>query len=77
MAVHPGPAGTDPCTMNDVRQPVALRLLAAGVPLSLLIDLVCGPDSEAIAASEGVTSGSPLGGCRLVTGPGGGARSGE
>jgi hypothetical protein len=33
-------------------RPLALRLLAAGVPLSLLVDLVFGPDSEAIALSE-------------------------
>jgi hypothetical protein len=31
-----------------------MRLLAAGVPLTLLVDLVCpsGPDSEHIAVSE-------------------------
>jgi len=31
-----------------------MRLLAAGVPLTLLVDLACpaGPDSERIAASE-------------------------
>jgi hypothetical protein len=34
--------------------PIAMRLLAAGVPLSLLLDLACpsGPDSERIAATE-------------------------
>jgi len=35
-----------------------MRLLAAGVPLTLLVDLVCpsGPDSERIAASEQPTT---------------------
>jgi hypothetical protein len=46
--------------MTDTGQPVALRLLAAGVPLSLLIDLVCLPDSEEIAASERAAPDSPL-----------------
>jgi hypothetical protein len=34
--------------------PIALRLLAAGIPLSLLLDLMSpfGPDSERIAAFE-------------------------
>lgn len=38
--------------------PVAMRLLAAGVPLSLLLDLAApsGPDSERIAAAERVGS---------------------
>jgi hypothetical protein len=37
---------------EDARHP--MRLLAAGIPLTLLVDLVClsGPDSESIAASE-------------------------
>jgi hypothetical protein len=56
---------------------MALRLLDAGVPLSLLIDLVCGPDSEGIVASERAAPGSPARRRRLVTGLAGGTRSGE
>jgi hypothetical protein len=38
----------------DARTRLAMKLLAAGVPLSLLIDLACplGPDSERIAEAE-------------------------
>lgn len=49
---------TDPLGMEDRRSgdepPLAMRLLATGVPLSLLLDLVSpgGPDSERIAAIE-------------------------
>ncbi len=41
------------------RQNVAMRLLAAGIPLSLLIDLTApdGPDSTGIIASEQPDSG--------------------
>jgi len=41
------------------RQNVAMRLLAAGIPLSLLIDLTSpnGPDSTGIIASERPDSG--------------------
>ena len=37
-----------------------MRLLAAGVPLTLLVDLACpgGPDSERIAASERTVTAS-------------------
>jgi hypothetical protein len=39
----------------DESPPLAYRLLTAGVPLSLLVDLLAptGPDSEAIAHYEG------------------------
>ena len=39
---------------NSGEPAVAMRLLAAGVPLSLLLDLISpdGPDSERIAAIE-------------------------
>ena len=63
--------------MNDEGSPVALRLLEAGVPLSLLIDLAFGPDSEAIAVSERAPAGSPARRSRLVTGLGGVPRTGE
>ena len=67
----------DASSMSDTGRPVALQLLAAGVPLSLLIDLVCGPDSEGIVASERAASGSQARRTSLVTGLGGGPRSGE
>jgi hypothetical protein len=43
---------------GDDNPPIAMRLLAAGVPLSLLLDLMCpfGPDSERIAAVERASS---------------------
>ena len=51
-------------SMNESRSgadepPIAMRLLAAGVPLSLLLDLASpfGPDSERIAALERAASG--------------------
>jgi len=49
--------------MDNVRWPEdaghPMRLLAAVVPLTLLVDLVCpsGPDSERIAASERSVTG--------------------
>jgi hypothetical protein len=44
--------------MDNMRWPAdtghPMRLLAAGIPLTLLVDLACpsGPDSECIAANE-------------------------
>jgi hypothetical protein len=32
--------------------PPAMALLASGVPLSLLLDIVCGPRSEELMAAE-------------------------
>lgn len=42
---------------HEYQTTVAMRLLAAGVPLSLLVDLLSpsGPDSEVIAATERMT----------------------
>jgi hypothetical protein len=40
-------------------RPLVMRLLAAGIPLSLLVDLAFGPDSEAVALSERAGSTSP------------------
>jgi hypothetical protein len=46
--------GMDTTRFGDDTPPMAMRLLAAGVPLSLLLDLAnpTGPDSETIAAAE-------------------------
>jgi hypothetical protein len=50
--------GMDTTRRADDDQAPAMRLLAAGVPLSLLIDLASssGPDSETIAAVERASS---------------------
>jgi hypothetical protein len=47
------------CSDSDLAAP--MRLLAAGIPLSLLLDLVSpfGPDSERIAATEKPPGASP------------------
>jgi hypothetical protein len=46
--------GMDSQRHGEDEAPSPMRLLAAGVPLSLLMDLACphGPDSEGIAATE-------------------------
>ena len=53
----PGPTRPDPTGPGDDTQPLAaaagMRLLSAGVPLTLLMDLGLPVDSTAIAAAEG------------------------
>jgi hypothetical protein len=63
MAVMSILAPVDAECMNNPRSgdddpPIAMRLLAAGIPLSLLLDLMSpfGPDSERIAALERASS---------------------
>lgn len=58
-----GFVGTDTWSVSESttavspRQSLAMKLLAAGVPLSLLVDLTAqeGPDSAQIIAVEGVS----------------------
>ena len=61
LAVRSGNRQADPNQVSMSSQhrssdnpPVAMRLLASGVPLRLLLDLAApdGPDSEVIAATE-------------------------
>lgn len=56
LAVKPGMRAADRYGVSTPKedQPIAMRLLAAGVPLLLLLDLAApgGPDSEVIATAE-------------------------